>query len=81
RTRRWLSQRVADVRVVWVDEVTSVSTADGFPGAPVIDATVVEVEHWGVFDGQTHAFMNTGLNRRWPLQRIDGGPWRIARGQ
>lgn len=81
RSRRWLSQRVADVRVVWVDEVTSVSTADGFPGAPVIDATVVEVEHWGVFDGQTHAFMNTGLNRRWPLQRIDGGPWRIARGQ
>lgn len=81
RTRRWLSQRVADVRVVWVDEVIRVSSPDSFPGAPSIDATVVEVEHWGVFDGQTHAFMNTGLNRRWPMQRIDGGPWRIARGQ
>ncbi len=81
RTRRWLSQRVADVRAVWADDVRLVSSPDAFPGAPRIEATEVEVEHWGVFDGQTHAFMATGLNRRWPLQRVDGGPWRIARAQ
>lgn len=81
RTRRWLSQRVADVKVVWVDDVQLVASPDAFPGAPKIEATEVEVEHWGVFDGRTHAFMNTGLNRRWPMQRIDGGPWRIARVQ
>ncbi|MGH8446550.1 MAG: hypothetical protein ACREVL_14855 [Solimonas sp.] len=81
RTRRWLSQRVADVRVVWVDDVYLLASPDAFAGAAKIEATEVEVEHWGVFDGQTHAFMATGLNRRWPLQRIDGGPWRIARAQ
>lgn len=81
RTRRWLSQRVADVCVTWVDDVYLVSSADAFPGAQKIEATEVEVEHRGVFEGRTHAFMNTGLNRRWPMQRIDGGPWRIARAQ
>lgn len=81
RTRRWLSQRVADVCVTWVDDVQLVSAGDTFAGAQKIEATEVEVEHRGVFEGRTHAFLNTGLNRRWPLQRIDGGPWRITRAQ
>lgn len=82
--REWVRARevalgaVYDVRVVEVSEVEVVLTPDHFPGAPTIEQVVVEVDHVGLFDGVYRAFSNSKTHRLWPLQRRDGGPWRIA---
>ena len=38
----------------------------------------VEVDAIGLFDGEYRAFADADVRRIWRLQRIDGGPWRIA---
>jgi hypothetical protein len=78
RARRLLATSVFDVRVVAVDGFAEVIGPDDFDGAPRIERTVVEVDHVGLFDGEYRPFKDVNVNRLWPLQRRDGGPWRIA---
>ena len=47
-------------------------------GAPVLEEVTAEVDHIGLFDGEHRSFAGILVNRRWALQRIGQGPWRIA---
>ena len=76
--RREILDRVADVRVVWTDDARTVVTGKEFGGAPVIEETMVEVDHLRVQDKVFHAFAATGFTRYWTLQRMNSGPWRIT---
>ncbi len=76
--RRLLEEAVCDVRVAAVDEIQVVVRPDDFPGAPTIEQTTVEVDHVGLFDGEYHAFKDVSVHRLFPMQRRDGGPWRIT---
>jgi hypothetical protein len=42
---------------------------------------LVELDHVGKFDGAYRAFNDVTVHRQWILQRINGGPWRIASAQ
>jgi hypothetical protein len=78
RARRLLEKAVYDIRVVDVGETETIISPNDFEGAPSIEQVVVEVDHVGLFDGQYRAFKDVNTNRLWPMQRRDGGPWRIT---
>lgn len=77
-SRRLLMDRVCDVRVVYVSVPTTIITGKEFERAPVVEEVWVELEHVGRFDGEFRAFTSVAVHRIWRLQRVDGGPWRIA---
>ena len=78
RARRVVEKSVFDVRVVAIDPIATVIAPADFDGAPHIERTIVEVDHVGLFDGEYRPFKDVNVNRLWPMQRRNGGPWRIA---
>lgn len=76
-SRRNITGDVYDARVSHAEKVRRVlARADG-NGLPDVDQVVVWVDHYGLFEGEHRTFQRAGINRRWVLQRIDDGPWRI----
>lgn len=45
---------------------------------PTVEECDVRVVHIGKFKGAYRPYIKTFLRRHWKLQRINGGPWRIA---
>jgi hypothetical protein len=80
-TRRLLLDRVYDVRVAYVSPVRRLLSGKEFRNAPVVDEVGIEVDHVGKFDGEYRSFTSVGVHRLWTLQRVNGGPWRIAQRQ
>ena len=78
RARRLIDGKVLEVRAVWETEVELLLSANDIEGAPSVEQVFVEVDHVGLFDGEQRAFADASVNRMWTLQRLDGGPWRIA---
>jgi hypothetical protein len=78
RSRRLLLDTVLDARVRWVGEPRVIIRGDEAPGLQRIEEVEVEIDHVGLFDGETRVFNSVAVHRRWALQRRSGGPWRIA---
>jgi hypothetical protein len=78
RSRRLVMGEVHDARVSHVDKIRRVVSRDAATGLPDVDQAVVWVDHYGLFDGEHRVFQNVNVNRRWVLQRLDDGPWRIV---
>jgi len=78
RSRFLIMGEVHDVRVDRVERVRRVLEADAGAGIPAVDQVVAWVAHYGLFDGEHRVFQNVNVNRRWVLERLDGGPWRIV---
>jgi hypothetical protein len=77
-SRALILDRVYDARVAWVSEVEKLLTGKEFKGAPVVEQVTVELDHVGRFAGEYRSFATVAVHRMWVLQRVDGGPWRIA---
>ena len=77
-SRDFMAADVLDVRVIDIEEPWVVVPANATRGNPLIEQTVVWVDHVGAFDGEYRAFNRSRLHRRWPLQRQHGGPWRVS---
>jgi hypothetical protein len=78
RSRASFAGRLFAARVAWTSEPRALTTGQEFPGATRVEEVEAEIEHVGCFDGEYRGFMDVTVNRFWTLQRIDGGPWRIA---
>ena len=78
RSRRLIMGELHDARVSHVDRIRRVLLHDAATGLPDVDQAVVWVDHYGLFDGEHRVFQNVNVNRRWVLQRLDDGPWRIV---
>ena len=78
RARRLILDKICDVRVCDIGETETLLHGTEFQGAPKVEGVVVVVDHIGLFDGEYRAFTDVDTQRVWPLQRRDGGPWRIA---
>lgn len=82
RSRSSFGGRLFDARVAWVGEPRAVTTGKEYEGASRVEEVQAEIQHVGRFDGdqgpEYRGFMDVTVNRFWTLQRIDGGPWRIA---
>ncbi len=78
--RRSILGRVLDARPVWQDDIRVVRDGSAFEGALRIEEVLVELDHVGEFDGVTRSFNDVTTTRWWTLQRVNGGPWRVANG-
>ncbi len=78
RCRRLLASKICDLRPVHAWPVHVLFSAVEELLIPEVEQVEVEVDHVGWFEGRYHAFLHAGLHRTWRLQRLQGGPWRIA---
>lgn len=78
RSRRLVMGAVLDARVGTVERVRRVVSRARYPEFPDIDRVVVWVDHYGEFEGEHRVFQDVNVHRRWDLERLDGGPWRIV---
>ncbi len=76
RSRFLIMGEVHDARVHRVERVRRILERDAGAGLPQVEQAVVWVDHDGLFDGEHRGFQN--VNRRWVLERLDQGPWRIV---
>lgn len=77
-SRKAIMGDVLDARVDRVSPIRRITHADPTTGVPDVDQAVVWLDHFGSFDGEIRAYNHFTLRRRWSLQRVNGGPWRIA---
>lgn len=77
-SRARLTDDVYDVRIAGIEPIRAVLTAQPEIGLPHVEGVVVWVDPVGRFDDAFRTFDATFRHRRWPLQRRDGGPWRIV---
>jgi hypothetical protein len=81
RSREMITGDVYDVRVASIGRVRRVVEPDPATMRPAIDQVVCFIDHVGSFDGEYRTFMTSFVHRRWVLQRLDEGPWRITEAQ
>ncbi len=82
-SRNLITSKVYDARINHVEPTTTVIPKDAARGMPLVEEAVVYVEHVGRIDisktqFEYRVFTNMNVKRCWTLQRIDGGPWKIA---
>lgn len=77
-SRRTILGDVYDARVSRVDRVRVLAQGDPRQERPRVEEVVVWLDHVGLFDGEYRTFTGVAVTRRWPLQRLDGGPWKIV---
>jgi hypothetical protein len=76
--RRLILGKVADVRPVWTGDPRVIVDGSAWPGALAIEEVDVQMQHIGEFNGEYRAFSDVTVTDFWKLQRVNGGPWRIA---
>jgi hypothetical protein len=70
--------RVGPARVVY-DAAAQSDGQEPAEGAPrIVEEVRPVVNHIGKFGDEYRTFAASLLHRRWELQRLDGGPWRIT---
>jgi hypothetical protein len=72
--------RVSEPRVVYDAAGQLLDTVDE-DDPRIVEEVRAVVDHIGKFGEEFRTFAGNGLHRRWTLQRLDGGPWRIIDGQ
>jgi len=78
RARRLMLGDVYDVRVDRVTPIRTLGEANPETGAPRIQEVTVYLDHIGLVDGEYRAFSNVNVHRKWILQRLGDGPWRVT---
>ena len=75
-SRRLITSTVYDARVNTVGPVYTL--IEPGHGLPHVEQVTIYLDHYGLFDGEYRSFAHYTLHRRWTLQRLNSGPWRIA---
>lgn len=76
-SRKYITSEVYDARTSRVGPVRKLLNKDESKGLPDADEVYVFVDHYGLFGKEFRSFANMSVNRRWTLQRLNNGPWRI----
>ncbi|MCA9827856.1 MAG: hypothetical protein KC444_05630 [Nitrosopumilus sp.] len=78
QSRRLVSDRVYDVRVDKTGPMRRIIQKNRDMGWPSVDEVDVFVDHYELLDGKYRSFLDINVRRKWTLQRLDEGPWRIT---
>jgi hypothetical protein len=78
RSRNLILHKVCHAEPVWESDAHFIVRGDEFPDAPKVEQAIVVMDHIGRFDEGDVVFATIELHRVWELQRVNGGPWRIA---
>ena len=76
--RRQILDYVYDARVAGTGRVQTLRPAGLDDGGPAVEQVDVFVDYVGLIDDEYRTFTDVRVRRRWRLQRLDGGPWRVA---
>lgn len=77
-SRELISDRLYDVRVDKTSRIRRIIQKNSEAGLPDIDEVDVFVDHFELVDGKYRSFLDVNVRRKWTLQRLDEGPWRIT---
>ena len=78
QSRKLITDRVYDVRVDKTNTIRRIIHKDEDVGFPDIDEVDVFVDHYELDEnGKYRTFLDVNVRRKWTLQRLDEGPWRI----
>lgn len=82
-SRRFIMGEVCDARVEKVGRIRRIVSRgldEEDKWIPAVDQVNVFVDHYGSPDegSKYRTFVNLNVKRRWALQRLDNGPWRIT---
>ena len=78
QSRRLISDRIYEVRVDKTNTIRRIIQKEDEFGFPDIDEVDVFVDHYELAEnGKYRTFLDVNVNRKWTLQRLDEGPWRI----
>ena len=77
-SRKLISDRVYDVRVDKTGPVRRLIEKDEEAGYPNVDEVDVFVDHYEKIDEKYRTFLDVNVRRKWTLQRLNEGPWRIT---
>jgi len=88
RSREFLMREVYDLEVARLSPPRVVYDAGTQPEGMVdeelgrrVERVEATVDHVGLVDGDYRTFAGAQLHRRWTLERLDDGPWRITSAQ
>ena len=77
-SRKLISDRVCDVQVDKTGPVRRLINKDEDAGYPNVDEVDVFVDHYEKIGAKYRTFLDVNVRRKWILQRLDEGPWRIT---
>jgi hypothetical protein len=77
QSRHQILNAVYDARVLYTGPVKTTIEANKSNGVPRVDQVKIIVDHIGMFDGAYSSMSNLYLHRKWVLQRLNSGPWKI----
>lgn len=78
-SRKLILDKLYDVRVDKIGRVHRIISKDVDAGLSDVDEVDVFVDHYELSEnGKYRTFLDVNVRRRWTLQRLDEGPWRIT---
>jgi hypothetical protein len=77
KSKKQILNDVYDARVIYTSPIRTVVTENPETGVPNVEQVKIIVDHVGKFDGNYWSVSNLQVHRRWILQRLNGGPWKI----
>lgn len=76
-SRRQILKDVYDAKILFVYPVKRVVEANLKTGIPNVDQVKIIIDHVGKFEGVYKSVSNLYVHRKWTLQRLNEGPWKI----
>jgi hypothetical protein len=77
KSRKQILNDVYDARVIYTTPVKTVVSENPETGVPKVEQVKLIIDHVGKFEDGYRSVSNLYLHRRWILQRLNAGPWKI----
>ncbi len=81
QSRKQIVNDIYDVRVIYTGPVMTVIEPDKDQGIPHVEQVKVILDHIGLIGDRYRSVSNINVHRKWILQRMNGGPWKIVEPQ
>ena len=78
QSRRQILNDIYDARVLYTGAVKTIVHENKETGAPKVEQVKIIIDHAGKIDGIYKSLSNIYVHRKWVLQRLDNGPWKIT---
>jgi hypothetical protein len=78
QSRKQILHDIYDARVLEVSEVKQTVEANSELGIPRVEQVKVIIDHIGKISDRYKSVSNLNVHRKWVLQRLNDGPWKIT---
>lgn len=78
QSRRQILNDIYDARVLHTGAIKTIVHENKETGVPKVEQVKIIIDHVGKIDGIYKSLSNIYVHRKWTLQRLDNGPWKIT---